>query len=94
MKILKIGLAIISVIAAWKLGKAKGYSEGIEDMYKYKEDPDSLSEPDKIILEAVGDILKEEGTLKSMSVSDGITYTKNLKKKLEALEAKEEKVEV
>jgi flagellar basal body-associated protein FliL len=31
---------------------------------------------------------------KSMSVSDGITYTKNLKKKLEALEAKEEKVEV
>lgn len=31
MKILKIGLAIISVIAAWKLGKAKGYSEGIED---------------------------------------------------------------
>jgi hypothetical protein len=42
----------------------------------------------------VGDILKEEGTLKSMSVSDGITYTKNLKKKLEALEAKEEKVEV
>lgn len=43
-------------------------------MYKYKEDPDSLSEPDKIILEAVGDILKEEGTLKSMSVSDGRYY--------------------
>ena len=91
---MKFWISYNLVIAAWKLGKAKGYSEGIEDMYKYKEDPDSLSEPDKIILEAVGDILKEEGTLKSMSVSDGITYTKNLKKKLEALEAKEEKVEV
>lgn len=45
--LLKIGLATISVIAAFKLGKGVGRNLGVEMMYKYKKNPDSLSENDR-----------------------------------------------
>lgn len=41
--LLKIGLATISIIAAFKLVKGAGYNLGAEMMYKYKKNPDSLS---------------------------------------------------
>lgn len=45
--LLKIGLATISIIAAFKLVKGAGYNLGAEMMYKYKKNPDSLSEKDR-----------------------------------------------
>ena len=45
--LLKIGLATVSVIAAFKLGKGIGCNLGVEMMYKYKKNPDSLSEKDR-----------------------------------------------
>ena len=45
--LLKIGLATVSVIAAFKLGKGIGCNLGAEMMYKYKKNPDSLSEKDR-----------------------------------------------
>lgn len=68
--LLKIGLATISVIAAFKLGKGVGRNLGVEMMYKYKKNPDSLSENDRRWCKVVSDILDNTDTLNS---ADGIS---------------------
>lgn len=66
--LLKIGLATISIIAAFKLVK------GAEMMYKYKKNPDSLSEKDRHRCKVVSNVLDNTDTLESAEGISELIY--------------------
>lgn len=61
--LLKIGLATVSVIVAYKLGKGTGYIIGAEGMYKYKKDPNLLSEREKHECKIISNALDKTETV-------------------------------
>nr|DAW21894.1 MAG TPA: hypothetical protein [Bacteriophage sp.] len=61
--LLKIGLATVSVIVAYKLGKGIGYHSGMENMYKYKKDPNLLSEKERRNCKIMSNVLSNTETL-------------------------------
>lgn len=63
--LLKIGLATVSVIVAYKLGRGAGYAIGAERMYKYKKDPNLLSENERRSCKIMSDALDKTETLGS-----------------------------
>ena len=85
--LLKIGLATISIIAAFKLVKGAGYNLGAEMMYKYKKNPDSLSEKDRHWCKVVSNILDNTDTLNSAEGVSELIYQcgKEIKEHRESL---------
>lgn len=72
--LLKIGLATISIIAPFKLVKGAGYNLGAEMMYKYKKNPDSLSEKDRHWCKVVSNVLDNTDTLESAEGISELIY--------------------